>query len=85
MSWTAMKTVNRFLGCGRGARWLFCLCLMFSLHSAFAQTTAANTATIEPPAGVTDTSGGCDAALPPNCTGDNISTVSINIWSANHR
>jgi fimbrial isopeptide formation D2 family protein/uncharacterized repeat protein (TIGR01451 family) len=82
MSWTAMKTTKRIPGSRRWSAWLLGLCLVFGLQGAFAATTASNTATIEPPPGVTDSSGGCDAAVPPNCTGDNISTVTVNIWAA---
>jgi hypothetical protein len=30
---------------------------------------------------VTGTEGGCDFAIPPNCTGNNTSTVNINVWT----
>lgn len=62
--------------------WLLWIFLAMASASMFAATTARNTATIAPPAGVVDVSGGCDAAVPPNCLGKNTSTAEIGVWAA---
>jgi len=65
----------------RSTLWFLWIWLAFSGAQAFAATSAANTATIAPPAGVTDTVGGCDSATPPNCTGNNTSTATVGVWA----
>ncbi|CAN7671071.1 hypothetical protein LJR290_005331 [Variovorax sp. LjRoot290] len=65
----------------RSALWFLWIWLAYAGAQAFAATTAVNTATIAPPAGVTDTVGGCDSATPPNCTGNNTSTATIGVWA----
>ncbi|WP_162277356.1 isopeptide-forming domain-containing fimbrial protein [Rhodoferax koreensis] len=61
---------------------LLWLWLALTVQAALAATSVTNTATIAPPVGVTDVIGGCDTAVPPNCTGNNTSTVTAAVWSA---
>lgn len=52
-------------------------CALFASVLALApavQAQVSNTATIAPPAGVTDPSGGCTGANPPVCSGNNTAT-----------
>ncbi|CAN7424240.1 MULTISPECIES: DUF7507 domain-containing protein [unclassified Variovorax] len=65
----------------RSTLWFLWIWLAFAGAQAFAATTAVNTATIAPPAGVTDTVGGCDSATPPNCTGNKTLSATIDVWA----
>ncbi|MDB5894241.1 MAG: hypothetical protein JWQ88_1772, partial [Rhodoferax sp.] len=62
--------------------WLCGLWLTLALQCGWAATTALNTATIAPPSGVIDAVGGCTAASPPTCTGNNTSTATVTVWAA---
>lgn len=53
-----------------GTRALVWLLLALTCSPAWAQTTVTNTATVAPPAGITDSSGGCDAGQSV-CKGNN--------------
>ena len=60
---------------------LLFLWLALALTPAFAATSATNTATIAPPAGLQDINGGCDAATPPTCAGNNTSFATVGVWA----
>ncbi|VWX58711.1 hypothetical protein VARIO8X_150055 [Burkholderiales bacterium 8X] len=62
--------------------WLVWLWLAMAGVPAMGATTVTNTATIAPPPGVIDSSGGCDAAVPPNCTGNNRAEAVVQVWAA---
>ncbi|MBT2325937.1 DUF11 domain-containing protein [Variovorax paradoxus] len=62
--------------------WLLWVWLAFAYTPAFAAIEAVNKATIAPPVGVVDTVGGCDAASPPNCTGNNAAEAKVAVWAA---
>jgi len=64
------------------AIWVLQLWFALVVQSAWAATSASNTATIAPPAGVLDNVGGCTTATPPACAGNNTSTATVSVWTA---
>jgi fimbrial isopeptide formation D2 family protein len=62
--------------------WLVPVALALACLPLLAATFANNSATVAAPAGVIDPVGGCNANNPPDCTGNNASTATVNVWAA---
>ncbi|MGV3728596.1 isopeptide-forming domain-containing fimbrial protein [Hydrogenophaga sp.] len=61
--------------------WLVPAALVLACLPLLAATFATNSATVAAPAGVIDAVGGCNTNNPPDCTGNNASSATVNVWA----